>query len=99
MTSSKALWDEMKTPDSDYTVRYATATGDVTLCWGKDVQGQCLFIVQLEGDHTEQFRKNATTVNGIEVDLRLRETGIRQRAQNEKRSSQSQNRTGHSGIF
>lgn len=70
MRSSKAPWDEMKTPTSDYTVRYVTATGDVTLCWGKDVQGQCLFIVQLEGDHTKQFRKNATTVNGIEVDLR-----------------------------
>lgn len=68
--SSKAPWDEMKTPDSDYTVRYVSTLGDVTLCWGKDVQGQCLFIVQLENDHTEQFRKNATTVNGIEVDLR-----------------------------
>ncbi|MDW3099347.1 MAG: PD-(D/E)XK motif protein [Alphaproteobacteria bacterium] len=70
MTSSRAPWDEMKTPGSDYTVRYVTAPGDVTLCWGKDAQGHCLFIVQLEGDHTEQFRKNATTVNGIEVDLR-----------------------------
>lgn len=70
MTSSKAPWDEMKTPDSDYTVRYVTAPGDVTLCWGKDVQGQCLFIVQLEGDHTDQFRENATSVNGVEVDLR-----------------------------
>ncbi|MBL4538053.1 MAG: PD-(D/E)XK motif protein [Oceanicaulis sp.] len=70
MTTSKAPWDEMQTPDSDYTVRYVTALGDVTLCWGKDVQGQCLFIIQLEGDHTEQFRNNATTVNGIEVDLR-----------------------------
>lgn len=68
--SRKAPWDEMKTPDSDYTVRYVPTLGDATLCWGKDVQGQCLFIVQLEGDHTEQFRKNATTVNGIEVDLR-----------------------------
>lgn len=70
MTSSRAPWDEMKTPDSDYTVRYVTALGDVSLCWGKDVQGQCLFIMQLEGDHTEQFRKISTTVNGIEVDLR-----------------------------
>lgn len=68
--SNKAPWDEMKTPDIDYTVRYVTAPGDVTLCWGKDIQGQCLFIVQLEGDHTEQFRRNATSVNGIEVDLR-----------------------------
>lgn len=70
MTSSSAPWDEMKTPDNDYTVRYLSAPSDVTLCWGKDVQGQCLFIVQLEGDHTEQFRKDATAVNGIAVDLR-----------------------------
>lgn len=70
MTSSKSPWDEMKAPDSDYTVRYLTASGDVAMCWGKDVQGQCLFIVQLEGDHTEQFRKNTTNMNGIEVDLR-----------------------------
>lgn len=70
MTTSKAPWDEMKTPESDYTVRYVTAPSDVALCWGKDVQGQCLFIAQLAGDHTEQFRKNATSVNGIEVDLR-----------------------------
>ncbi len=73
MTSSKAPWDEMKTPDSDYTVRYVTSPGDVALCWGKNIQGQCLFIVQLKGEHAEQFRKNAanvTNVNGIEIDLR-----------------------------
>ena len=70
MTNNKAPWDEMKIPERDYTVRYVTAQGNVTLCWGKDVQGQCLFIVQLENDHKEQFRKNATTVNGIDVDLR-----------------------------
>ena len=67
----------MKTPDSDYTVRYVTPEGEVTLCWGKDVQGQSLFIVLLKGDHTDQFRKNATSVNGIEVDLRqLPERGV-----------------------
>lgn len=70
MTSSRAPWDEMETPGSGYTVRYVTALGDVSLCWGKDVQGQCLFIVQFEGDHAEQFRKSSTTVHGIEVDLR-----------------------------
>ena len=76
MMSSKAPWDEMKTPDRDYTVRYMTAPGYVSLCWGKDVQGQCLFIVQLEGDHREQFRTEATNVNGIKVDMRqLPESG------------------------
>ena len=70
MTNNKVPWDEMKRPNRDYTVRYATAPGDITLCWGKDVQGRCLFIVQLEGDHTDQFRKKITNVSGIEVDLR-----------------------------
>ena len=68
--SSKAPWDEIKRPESGYTIRYVSASGDVTLCWGKDVQGQCLFIVQLEGNHTEQFLKTSSTVNGIDVDLR-----------------------------
>ena len=76
MTSNTAPWDQMMTPVSDYTVRYVTVPGDVTLCWGKDVHGQCLFIVQLAGDHTEQFRRDRTNVNGIEVDLRqLPESG------------------------
>ncbi|MCY4228573.1 MAG: PD-(D/E)XK motif protein [Gammaproteobacteria bacterium] len=76
MTISRAPWDEMKKPDRDYTVRYATPPGDVSLCWGKDEQGLCLFIVQLEGDHTDQFRKNITNVSGIAVDLRqLPESG------------------------
>ncbi|WP_153718644.1 PD-(D/E)XK motif protein [Spiribacter salilacus] len=76
MIRNEAPWDEMKTPDSDYTVRYATALGDVTLCWGKDAEGHCLFILQLAGEHTEQFRKNSSDVNGIRVDLRqLAESG------------------------
>ncbi|MBF2755242.1 MAG: PD-(D/E)XK motif protein [Gammaproteobacteria bacterium AqS3] len=70
MTSNQLPWDEIKTPNSEYTVRYITASGDVTLCWGKDVHGHCLLIVQLKGEHTEQFRKNVTNVNGIKVDLR-----------------------------
>ena len=70
MTISKAPWDEMRTPSSDYTVRYVSSLGEVTLCWGKDAAGQCLFIIQLDGDHTEQFETNVTNVNGIEVDLR-----------------------------
>ena len=63
-------WDELKVPDFDYTIRYVNAPGAVTLCWGKGIHGQCLFIVLLEGDHTDQFKKNASDVNGIHVDLR-----------------------------
>ncbi|MCY4305944.1 MAG: PD-(D/E)XK motif protein [Aestuariivita sp.] len=70
MTSNKVPWDAIKTPDGGYTIRYVSAPDGITFCWGKDIQGRCLFIVQLTGDHTEQFRRYATNVNGIEVDLR-----------------------------
>lgn len=38
--------------------------------WGRDRSGACLFIVELQGDHTAQYRKDAVTVRGIDVDLR-----------------------------
>jgi hypothetical protein len=43
--------------------------------WGRDTTGACLFIVELQGDHTDQFRKNLITVHGIDVDLRGGEPG------------------------
>jgi len=43
--------------------------------WGRDTAGACLFIVELQGDHTDQFRKNVVTVHGIDVDLRGSEPG------------------------
>jgi hypothetical protein len=42
--------------------------------WGKDIHGNCLFVVELEGDQTEQFRRSSTSVHGISVDLRLLDT-------------------------
>jgi hypothetical protein len=43
--------------------------------WGRDANGACLFIVELLGDHTTQFRKNVIMVNGIDVDLRAGDLG------------------------
>ena len=65
-----APWDDIATPPRGYYVRYVTAKPAVNLCWGKDVEGRCLFIVELEGDHTELFRERFIRVSGIEVDLR-----------------------------
>ncbi|MBS0312153.1 MAG: PD-(D/E)XK motif protein, partial [Proteobacteria bacterium] len=42
---------------------------------GRDAGGACLFIVELQGDHAAQYRKNAVTVNGIDVDLRAGDQG------------------------
>lgn len=76
--SSTSPWEQIAIPDADFNVRHITAPGPVTLCWGKDSQGQCLFVVELEGDHTEQFRKNYMTVHGIKVDLRQLPSSSRQ---------------------
>lgn len=63
-------WDEIGTPDADYTVRRVADSGRVPLFWGKDKDGACLLIVDLEGDHNAQFRRDGTSAYGIGVDLR-----------------------------
>lgn len=70
MTNRTTPWDEIKSPDTDYNVRRVAGSGIVPLYWGKDTAGQCLFVVELEGNHAEQFRKEGTSVHGINVDLR-----------------------------
>jgi hypothetical protein len=56
----------------------ATA-GAIPVYWGRDTPGRCLLIVELQGDHTEEFRRGVTTVHGIGVDLRKGETSAQQR--------------------
>lgn len=70
MTNKLAPWDEIPTPAVDFTVvRVANATG-VPIYWGRDLAGQCLFIIALEGDLTEQFRSGIVSLHGINIDLR-----------------------------
>lgn len=77
MTTSSTLWDEIATPDSDYNVRLIAGSSAVPMYWGKDTNGLCLFVVELEGDHSVEFQRNGTSVHGIDVDLRSgRETGL-----------------------
>lgn len=74
MTTRTTPWDEIGNPDADYNVRRVAGLGVMPLYWGKDSAGQCLFVVELEGDHAEQFRKDGTSVHGINVDLRRLDT-------------------------
>ena len=69
MISKKTPWDEISQPSTDYNRRLVSVSTKVPLSWGKDVAGRCLFIMELIGDHHEQFRCNHTTVCGIQVDL------------------------------
>lgn len=63
-------WDDIAVPGSDYNVRQVSGKTAVPCYWGRDRDGACLFIVELQGDHTTQYRKNVLAVYGIDVDLR-----------------------------
>lgn len=68
-------WDDIAVPGSDFNVRRVVGNTAVPCFWGRDAGGACLFIVELHGDHAAQYRKNAVTVNGIEIDLRAGDQG------------------------
>ncbi|WP_024939202.1 PD-(D/E)XK motif protein [Xanthomonas arboricola] len=68
-------WDEIAVPGADFNVRQVAAKTAVPCFWGRDASGACLFIVELHGDHTAQYRKNAVMVNGVDVDLRAGDQG------------------------
>lgn len=68
-------WDEIAIPGADFNVRQVTVGTAVPCFWGRDAGGACLFIVELQGDHAAQYRKNAVTVNGVDVDLRAGDQG------------------------
>lgn len=63
-------WDCIAIPSADYNVRQVTGDTAVPCFWGRDRDGACLFIVELQGDHTTQFRRNVVAVFGIDADLR-----------------------------
>lgn len=68
-------WDEIGTPSKDYNVRLAAHTGKIPVYWGKDIDGHCLLLIELDGDHGSQFRKDNFQVNGIRLDFRVSDEG------------------------
>ncbi len=68
-------WDDIAVPGSDFNVRQVAGKTAVPCFWGRDAGGACMFIVELRGDHAAQYRKNAVTVNGIDIDLRAGDQG------------------------
>lgn len=68
-------WDDIAIPGADFNVRQVAAQTAVPCFWGRDTGGACLFIVELEGNHTTQYRKNVVKVKGIEVGLRAGDMG------------------------
>lgn len=68
-------WDGIAVPGKDFNVRQVPGDNAAPSFWGRDASGACLFIVELEGDHSVQFRREPVTVRGIDIDLRAGETG------------------------
>ncbi|MFC0327448.1 PD-(D/E)XK motif protein [Halomonas organivorans] len=79
MTSRITPWEHIAEPRSDYNVRRVADTTGIPFYWGKDTAGRCLLIIELEGDHTAQYRRDVTRLNGISVDLRNGDNESQQR--------------------
>ena len=68
-------WDGIAVPGADFNVRQVSGETAVPCFWGRDTTSACLFVVELKGTHSDQFRKDVVTVHGIDVDLRGDEQG------------------------
>jgi hypothetical protein len=75
MMSEPSPWDDIGVPGSDFQVRQIAGNMAVPCFWGRDTHGACLLIIELSGDHSVQYRKDATTVHGIDVELRDSQAG------------------------
>ena len=63
-------WDAIPTPATDLSVLRVAGTTGVAVFWGRDAAAHCLLIIELDGDHTVQFRRDVVFLHGIGVDLR-----------------------------
>ncbi|MEI7175988.1 MULTISPECIES: PD-(D/E)XK motif protein [Pectobacterium] len=77
--SRSVPWDSIPTPAADFTVVRVAEAGRIPIYWGRDTGAQCLLIVELQGDHAAQFRRDMVTLHGIGVDLRNGDKGGGQR--------------------
>jgi Putative PD-(D/E)XK family member, (DUF4420) len=68
--SNISPWDVITVPNVDFNVLRIPGERSVPCFWGRDENGSCLFIVELNGDHSTLFRRNAVVVMGLSVDLR-----------------------------
>ena len=71
--SRTSPWESVPSPIADYTVVRVPDLRGLPIYWGRDAASQCLLIVELSGDHTEQLRSDGVTLSGIGVDMRLGE--------------------------
>lgn len=63
-------WEKIPKPDKGFSVLRVDKKTGVPIYWGRDVNSQCLLIIELLGDHAAQFNKEIIALHGINTDLR-----------------------------
>ncbi|MDP2546900.1 PD-(D/E)XK motif protein [Oceanobacter sp. 4_MG-2023] len=63
-------WDEISVPHQDLHTRRLTHQTAVPCFWGRDTNGNCLFIIELTGNLIPQYRLGLIPVKGVSIDLR-----------------------------
>ena len=80
MMSEPLPWDGIAIPVNDLNVLQVPGSRAADCFWAKDKLGSYMFLMELDGDHQEQFRKSKVTVHGIKIDLQSRFSGGQQLA-------------------
>jgi len=67
----KNPWKRISIPqDESFNVLKDNNAAKIKLHWGKNQSGNCLFIIELEGNQQPQFRKHKVSIRGIKIDLK-----------------------------
>ncbi|WP_254229065.1 PD-(D/E)XK motif protein [Agrobacterium salinitolerans] len=74
--SEASPWDQITVPTEDYNVLRLAARMAVPVS-GQGMLRDIAFSLELDGDHSLEFRKNQVPVKGLEVDLRAEKGGQR----------------------
>lgn len=72
-------WEDISVPETDFHVRLVEESGVIPYYWGRDTEGRLLFILSLEGDHSDQFQLERISLHGIQCELRQDLVAGRQR--------------------
>ncbi|MBR0899581.1 PD-(D/E)XK motif protein [Bradyrhizobium tropiciagri] len=67
--SDKLPWDEISTPSTGFKWLRTDLSAQYRFWWGKSQNGWPLLLFELNGDHTEVFRKRRPKVKGLQIDI------------------------------
>ncbi|MEZ8727098.1 PD-(D/E)XK motif protein [Vibrio cyclitrophicus] len=76
MRNKRLPWEDIKTPSEDISVRQIDNGENLSLYWGKDAMGRCIYMIEFPVDVSDFYNKNSFSIHGIKIDLRsLKTTG------------------------